>query len=80
MHDEILQLVGSLPRRQAQSAINADLFWHLTSRGWSYDTVLQQTGAEPPAELGIKADLSAIKERNNRDLCLTIMGAEGWTK
>lgn len=76
MHDEILQLVGSLPRRQTQSAINADLFWQLTSRGWSYDTVLQETGAKPPVELGIKADLAEIKGRNNRDLCLTSILAQ----
>ena len=58
LHDEILSLVGDLPKRHTQAEINADLFWLLTSKGWSYDTVLPGTGEAPPVDLNVEADLT----------------------
>ncbi len=68
---EIGTIVGSLSKRQTQSEINNDLFWLLTGKGWSYDT-LSGASDSPPVELGM--DLPSrqeIKRRNNRSLCRT---------
>ena len=67
IHDEILDSVGRLPKRQIQSEINADLFWQLTSVGWFYDTVPTAAGTNAPSQF----NLEQVKERNQRDHCLT---------
>ena len=71
LQSHISDIISALPKRQTQSEINSDLFWLLTSKGWSFDTVLQGTGKTPPDDLGIKAELRDIKANNNRSLCLT---------
>jgi len=67
IHDEILASVDQLPKRQTQSEINADLFWELTSGGWSYDTIPNAAGAE----VNSKFNLQQIRQKNQRTLCLT---------
>lgn len=54
-----------------QTEINNDLFWLLSSQGWSYDTLSGVT-EQPPANLGLSGmDRNPIEKRNKRDLCLT---------
>ena len=67
IHDEVLGAVGQLPKRQTQSEINADLFWKLTTLGWSYDTLPSAAGAN----IHSKFNLQQIKQKNQRNLCLT---------
>ena len=71
LYDQIISIVGRVPKRQTQSEINADLFWLFTSEGWDYDTV--PTGAVTGSTdvSGITQSLDAIKIANNRNLCLT---------
>jgi hypothetical protein len=71
LHNEILEIVPKLPKRRNQSEINGDLFWFLTAKGWSYDSIVSGIGVNPPKDLDIKADLIVIKKRNLRDQCLT---------
>ena len=71
LFEDISGLLKNLPKRQTQSEINNDLFWLLTDKGWSYDT-LSGASDSPPAELGI--DLPSrqeIERRNDRSLCRT---------
>jgi hypothetical protein len=67
---EISEVIFLLPKRSTQTEINNDLFWLLTSRGWSYDT-RSGISESPPADK--KIDLSSIPP-NNRNLCLTLPG------
>ena len=71
LKDQIIIVISRLPKRQTQSEINSDLFWHLTLNGWFYDTV--PTGARDNQPDGLKTDLSLqnIKDQNRRKLCLT---------
>ena len=62
--DEIRSCVIKLTKRQTQSEINADLFWLLTSKGWSYDTMPAGIGKSHP-------EGRSIREENNRKLCKT---------
>lgn len=71
LHPQIVTIINQLPKRQSQSQINADIFWLLTSKGWNYDTVLQGTGNSPPPDLKIETPFAEIRNRNNRNLCLT---------
>jgi len=72
LYDEIQELVYKLPKRPTQAEINKDLFWLLTSKGWSYDTLPVHIGECPPTDLAIEgATLKDIKDNNNRDLCIT---------
>ena len=80
LYQEILDLVSQLPKRKTQTEINNDLFWILTSEGWSYDTVPAGTDESPPDDLDIsKSSLDEIKRHNDRGLCVTstTLGA-GW--
>jgi len=71
LYDEIIEFISMLPKRQTQREVNADIFWLLTSRGWSYDT-LGGIENSPPADLNIhNIDKAAVKKNNNRRLCLT---------
>ena len=35
LHVELHEVISNLPKRNTQSEINQDLFWLLTSQGWS---------------------------------------------
>lgn len=71
VYEEITEIISQLPKRQTQAEINNDLFWLLTSKGWSFDSL---TGVSDSAPSGMKSENSSrseIKIRNNRSLCKT---------
>jgi len=71
LYEEITEVISQLPKRQKQSEINNDLFWLLTSRGWSFDSLSGVSDSSPP---GIKTEnksRSELKKKNNRSLCKT---------
>ena len=71
LHQEIIEIVNTLPKRQKQEEINNDLFWLLVNRGWAYDTPSGVSSA-PPDQFGpIDISKSAVNKTNNRSLCLT---------
>lgn len=71
LFEEIVGIIGNLPKRQTQSGINNDLFWLLTDKGWSYDT-LSGASATPPSDLKIKcSNRPETEQRNDRSLCRT---------
>ena len=71
LYDQIISIVGRVPKRQTQSEINADLFWLFTSEGWMYDTVPTGAAAGPTDVDVITQSLNALKLENKRNLCLT---------
>jgi len=71
LHTQILETVEIMPKRSTQSEINFDLFWLLTSMGWSYDTTPSGIAKEPDECLGLDCHLDDIKPKNVRSLCLT---------
>jgi hypothetical protein len=71
LYDQIIQTISRLPKRQTQSEINSDLFWYLTSDGWFYDSVPTGTDGRQPDRLSHDLSLQDIKNRNERNLCLT---------
>jgi hypothetical protein len=71
LYGQILTIVETLPKRQTQSEINSDLFWYLTSDGWFYDSVSTGTDGRQPDVLNKDFSLQDIKDRNQRNLCLT---------
>jgi len=71
LYGQILTIVEILPKRQTQSEINSDLFWYLTSDGWSYDSVPTGVKDNKPAVLPENISLHEIKNRNIRNQCLT---------
>ena len=72
LYDEILDVISKLPKRTTQTEINRDLFWILTHKGWSYDTVPAGIEASRLEDLSIEElNLKEVKEHNKRDLCLT---------
>jgi hypothetical protein len=72
LYSEIQELISKLPKRQTQAEINKDLFWLLTSKGWSFDTLPSELGEAPPENLSIGGvTLKDIKGNNNRELCIT---------
>ena len=46
LHSQIIDTIEIMPKRGTQSEINFDLFWLLTSMGWSYDTTPSGISAE----------------------------------
>lgn len=70
LFDEIVEVISLLPKRKTESEINNDIFWLLTVKGWSHDTL---SGVTPsaPADLKVKGDCSDIEKAVNRQLCLT---------
>ena len=73
LFSEIAETIEALPKRGTQSEINKDIFWLLTSKGWSYDSTPAGIKASESSDLpttGISS-LKDIKSRNIRDLCLT---------
>jgi len=71
LHDQIITTIEQLPKRQTQSEINSELFWYLTSDGWFYDSVPTGTDGRQPDGLNKTLSLQDIKDRNQRNLCLT---------
>ena len=71
LYGQILTIVEMLPKRQTQSEINSDLFWYLTSDGWFYDSVPTGTDRRQPDGLDKDFSLQEIKDRNQRNQCLT---------
>jgi hypothetical protein len=80
LHDEILGIISSLPKRFTQSEVNQDLFWLLTSRGWSYDSLPAKLDQRSPSGLSAGTlTLDQVRDTNSSDLCqtTTTLGA-GW--
>lgn len=72
LYDEVSEVISKLPKRQTQSKVNKDLFWALTSHGWSYDSTPAGMEKVPPADLNVGCPtLDEIRSRNNSELCLT---------
>ncbi len=71
LHSQITETIEVMPKRPIQSEINFDLFWLLTSMGWSYDTTPSGIAKEPDECLGLDCYLDNIKPKNERCLCLT---------
>ena len=72
LYSEIEDTVSNLPIRETQSEINRDLFWLLTSRGWSYDARPTMVDQLPPDDLPLVAvSLEQIQNKNNSSLCRT---------
>ena len=71
LYDQIASIIDTLPKRQTQSEINADLFWLLTSAGWNYDTVPTGAGNESPDGLNVDFSINEIKKENTRSFCRT---------
>ena len=70
LYRQIIDTVSALPKRSKQTGVNNDLFWLLTSKGWSYDTLSGVTDL-PPEELGMCDSKSNIQKANHRALCET---------
>ena len=71
LYDEIVDVISKLPKRMTQRAVNNDLFWLLTSKGWAYDTLSGISGS-PPDDLNITGVNSTLLQKSNiRNLCLT---------
>ena len=71
-HREVQDVPSKLPKRKTQAEINKDLFWFLTSQGWSFDTLPAGIDENPPTDLMItNITLKDIKATNSRDLCIT---------
>ena len=71
IYDQIISIVGRIPKRQTQSEINTDLFWLFTSERWNYDTVPPGVAESSMEVSNIDQSLDEIKKNNNRNLCLT---------
>jgi hypothetical protein len=71
LYNQLKRIIERLPKRKKQAEINADLFWLLTEKDWSYDSVFFGVGMKAPDILNIKSSLNEIKENNNRKLCIT---------
>ena len=71
LYSEVSEIISRLPKRQKQEEINNDLFWLLTGKGWSYDTLGNISDA-PPMEIGVTGlSKSIVSKNNNRSLCIT---------
>lgn len=70
LYGQIINVIACLSKRAKQTSVNNDLFWLLTDRGWSYDT-LAGVSELPPKELGVSKTISDLKRNNNRSLCET---------
>jgi len=51
LHDGVVDIISSLHKRYTQSEVNRDLFWLLTSKGWSYDSLPAKLDQIPPSDL-----------------------------
>jgi len=71
LYDQIVTVISTLPKRNTQSEINADLFWLLASYGWNYDVVPNEADAESFEPVEVDLTLDEISQKNIRDLCQT---------
>jgi hypothetical protein len=71
LYDQIITTIGQLQKKQTQSEINSDLFWHLTSDGWFYDSLPSGSKDKCPDEIRNNISLQEIKNQNKRNQCLT---------
>lgn len=71
LHNQIIETIEVMPKRSTQSEINFDLFWLLTSVGWSYDTSPSGIADHPDECLCLDCCIDDIKPNNHRNLCLT---------
>lgn len=72
LFSELMEAIEILPKRETQAEINKDLFWILTSKGWSFDSLPSGLKHPAPMELGIDAkSIGEIKNLNKRGLCTT---------
>jgi len=71
IYDQIISVVGRIPKRLTQSEINTDLFWLFTSERWNYDTVPAGIAEISTEVRDINQSFDEIKKSNNRNLCLT---------
>ncbi len=70
LYKEISEVLTQLPKRRTQAEINNDLFWLLTNKGWSYDT-LSGISDNQPSELKIQnINKSIIEQNNNRSFLI----------
>jgi len=77
LFNEIVNIFSQLPKREMQAGINQDLFWLLTTRGWSNDTV--PAGLLDTLSKRIEVEgfsLPDIKKANERALCRTTTTTE----
>ncbi len=71
LHIQVLETIEVLPKRASRSEINFDLFWLLTSMGWSYEAAPSGIDGYPDPCLGLDCQLEDLKPNNQRSLCLT---------
>jgi hypothetical protein len=72
LYEEIVEVVGKLPKRQTQAEINRDFFWLLTDRNWSYDTIPGGLLEKSPEDIEVKSiSLAERKKARRSDLCRT---------
>jgi hypothetical protein len=71
LYKEITEVISKLPKRQTQTEINNDLFWLLTSRGWSFDSLSGVSDASPREIKTKNTSKAEIKVNNDRTLCKT---------
>jgi hypothetical protein len=71
IYDQIISIVGRIPKRQTQSEINTELFWLFTSERWNYDTVPPSVAESSIAVNNKDQSLDEIKKNNSRNLCLS---------
>jgi len=72
LFEEIEKIIAKLPKRNTQAEINRDLFWLLTERNWSYDSLPVGIEKFPPSDLNLlEINLNNLKAGNKRELCIT---------
>lgn len=67
LYNEVQEIVFKLPKRSTQSEMNQDLFWILTSKGWSYHAIPSGLNGISPSQY----PPDRIVQANKGDLCLT---------
>jgi hypothetical protein len=71
LYEELSSVIRKLPKRSTQALINNDLFWLLTAKGWSYDT-LSGASETAPTDLGLsEVTRSSVEKASKRPLCIT---------
>lgn len=72
LYKEFVDLIAKLPKRQYQTEINHDLWWLLTTKGWSYDSIPKKMSDLPLPGLEIEnPNKCEITKDNNRSICIT---------
>ena len=70
LRNQIIETIEIMPKRQSESDIKFDLFWLLTSVGWSYDSVPAGISTVPPECFELECTLESIAPNNDRKRCL----------